>query len=73
MVMSAEDAIVGVVLTAIGILTICAVVVLKIWFGVMQCDARGQGFEDNKYGLMSGCMVKHEGRWLPLENIRGFD
>jgi hypothetical protein len=37
------------------------------------CTAKSVSFEDHDYGVFQGCMVKHNGRWLPLENIRGFD
>lgn len=38
-----------------------------------SCQQRTVSFEDSDYGIIMGCMVKHNGRWLPLENIRGFD
>lgn len=38
-----------------------------------QCTNRSVSFEAYEYKLFGGCMVKHKGRWLPLENIRGFD
>lgn len=37
------------------------------------CIEKSISFEDSQWGLISGCMVKHQGRWLPLDNIRGFD
>ena len=40
---------------------------------MLQCNAKAKSFEDHEYGLFSGCMVYHKDRWLPLENIRGFD
>ena len=39
----------------------------------MSCSTKGKSFEDVEYHLIGGCMVKHKGKWLPLENIRGFD
>ena len=38
-----------------------------------QCEAKSVSFEDHSFNLYSKCMVKHEGRWLPLDNIRGFE
>ena len=38
-----------------------------------SCSQRSISFKDHKYGVFSGCMVKHKERWIPLENIRGFD
>lgn len=40
---------------------------------VIACNDKGASFEDVEYRFFAGCMVKHKGRWLPLENIRGFD
>ena len=38
-----------------------------------SCDRKSISFEGHDFGMIQGCMVKHKGRWLPLENIRGFD
>lgn len=38
-----------------------------------SCDQRSVSFSDNKYGIFSGCMVKHNDKWIPLSNIRGID
>lgn len=37
------------------------------------CDTKAQSFEDHEYHFFGGCMVKHNGKWLPLDNIRGED
>ncbi len=37
------------------------------------CMEKSVSFSDSKYTILSGCMVKHKGKWLPLDNIRGFD
>ncbi|QGZ13108.1 hypothetical protein [Alteromonas phage XX1924] len=37
-----------------------------------KCDARAVSFDDSEYKLIAGCMVKRNGKWIPLENIRGF-
>lgn len=37
-----------------------------------SCRQRSVSFEDSRYGVFSKCMVKHNGKWLPLDNIRGF-
>ena len=59
----------GIILIVIGI------ILISIGFAMSaeSCDQRTVGFESHKYGIFSGCMVKHNGRWLPLDNIRGFD
>ena len=37
------------------------------------CFNKTESFEERKYYFFGGCMVKHKGKWLPLDNIRGFD
>lgn len=37
------------------------------------CESKGRSFEGVEYSITGGCMVKHQGKWLPLENIRGFN
>lgn len=43
------------------------------WAGSVACEAKTVSFENHEYGFFSGCMVIHHGRWIPLDNIRGFD
>lgn len=59
----------------IAICLTCLVVIFGFayWFSSAACDAKAVSFEANRFGVVSGCMVKHRGRWLPLNNIRGFD
>lgn len=59
---------------------ISAVVVLLVgaFYGIYAlertaCERQAVSFEDHKYDFFAGCMVKHKGRWIPLDNIRGFD
>ena len=61
-----------VMLVAFGGL-ICGVLLGAYAGANLACDQRAQSFESHEYGVFSGCMVLHRGRWLPLENIRGFD
>ena len=42
-------------------------------FSKAVCEEKAISFEDHRYSVLAGCMVKHDGKWLPLENIRGFD
>ncbi|WP_020209000.1 hypothetical protein [Gilvimarinus chinensis] len=46
---------------------------LNYGFGSYKCSAKGKSFDDSDYGPIQGCMVLHNDRWLPIENIRGFD
>ncbi len=38
-----------------------------------SCSQKAISFEEHRFGIFQGCMVKHNNKWLPLENIRGFD
>lgn len=44
-----------------------------LWIDSESCKAKAISFQAYTYGPIQGCMVKHKDRWLPLENIRGFD
>lgn len=44
-----------------------------IMYSQLSCEAKAISFEEHKFKIIGGCMVKHKGKWLPLENIRGFD
>lgn len=46
---------------------------LLYWVGSERCTQQSVSFEDHSFNLFSRCMVKHNGKWLPLENIRGFN
>ena len=56
-----------------GLGAIALVLYFAIWWAALSCEAKSVSFEDHNYMVISGCMVKHKGKWLPLENIRGFD
>ena len=59
-------------------LTIIGAVILAILFGIKlavnsyQCSQRAVSFDDSEFKVFAGCMVKRDGKWIPLENIRGF-
>jgi len=57
--------------TVIFISVLCTLTVLKI--DQHACIAKARSFEEIEWGPIQGCMVKHNDRWLPLENIRGFN
>ncbi len=62
----------------VKILLAILILIGLMWVGVYfikqeACNQRTVSFEDHRYGLFQGCMVKHNGKWLPLDNIRGFD
>ncbi len=52
---------------------IIAIVWGGVWFDEQSCLTKGRSFSDVEYSVIGGCMVNHNDRWLPLENIRGFD
>lgn len=59
----------------ISIIALVLVVVLYIasLFASASCYTKGQSFDEVRHSVIGGCMVRHKGKWLPLENIRGFD
>lgn len=42
-----------------------------IWFKAEQCDARWSDYQ-HEWGLVSGCRVKIDGRWVPADRVREF-
>ncbi len=60
------------ILELIIILTLIVIPVGLYFIKQERCEQKSISFEEHKYGFFSGCMVKHNGLWLPLENIRGF-
>jgi hypothetical protein len=43
------------------------------WLSARGCEQRAVSFAEHRWGYLSGCMVLHNGKWLPLDIIRGFD
>ena len=52
---------------------IIAIFVFMLVFRHVQCTSKSISFPEHEFSITGGCMVKHNGRWLPLENIRGFE
>lgn len=42
-----------------------------LWLSSVKCASRWEqsGFETS-YGPLQGCLVRHDGRWIPEENYR---
>jgi hypothetical protein len=57
----------------IGVFITALLLIPAYYFDKAKCESQSISFEDSRFGIIQGCMVKHEGKWLPLENIRGFD
>ena len=56
------------------VLTVIAVIIIAgVALSSASCKTRGQSFDDVEYSVIGGCMVKHHDKWLPIDNIRGFD
>jgi len=51
---------------------ILLIAVCVYFFKQEACNQKSISFEDHRFGIFSGCIVKHQGKWIPLENIRGF-
>ena len=60
-----------------AILIVCAVILALVYAAITldraSCQVKGQSFDSVEYSVIGGCMVKHHDKWLPLDNIRGFD
>ena len=52
--------------------TIIVIMVVSLGFKTYKCHTRAASFNEVEYRVVTGCMVKSQGRWLPLENIKGF-
>jgi len=51
-----------------------AMLLVSLYFILSHvCTKKSVSFEDHYFGFFEGCMVLHKERFLPLENIRGFD
>lgn len=37
---------------------------------VQTCKVKAQSFNHHEYKIIGGCMVEHEGKMVPLENVR---
>ncbi len=55
------------------ILVLAGLILGLIWHDKASCEAKAKSFVSVDWGPVQGCMVLHRGRWLPLENIRGFE
>ena len=61
--------------TEITVTTILIVILLVGAYFISKeaCNQKARSFSEHEFGIFQGCMVKHNNRWIPLENIRGFD
>ena len=47
---------------------------LAAWASYTTCHNRADLMEmPAEWGVLQGCMVKYNGKWLPLNNLRGID
>lgn len=56
-----------------GLVVVVIILAGSYWWELERCKQRAISFNGYQFGIIAGCMVKHNGRWLPLDNIRGFD
>ena len=72
-----DDAIEFVVfaLLMIGAVMLLAVVLVLLThpLSVRNCEVQGQSFEAAEYSFFGGCMVMHNGKWVPLKYWRAVD
>lgn len=51
------------------ILTASGLIYGAYLFEKAGCEVKGESFESVKYSFAGGCIVKHKGKWLPLDNL----
>jgi hypothetical protein len=52
-------------------LALCVIALVTIWFASAQCSSKATLMQvEHSYGPLQGCMVKVNGRWLPLQAVR---
>lgn len=50
---------------------ICAITSLCFYpLLVLECSEKGKSFDGTRFTFISGCMVMHHEKWIPLTNIR---
>lgn len=42
---------------------------LSYMFGANECHKKFHGFEETRYSVVEGCMVKYQNQWFPSETI----
>ena len=52
---------------------IAAFISTAIFLDSVACAAKSVSFDGHDYGPVQGCMVSHNGKWLPLSAIRAID
>jgi len=62
----------GLYLVSCGASIFVAILIGWLW-SWQKCESQTISFTLSSWGPIQGCMVLHKDRWLPLENIRGFD
>jgi hypothetical protein len=56
---------------AIGIAFIFAVLFASYAMKAAKCDAVASAMKTRgSYGILTGCMIEHDGAMIPLENLR---
>lgn len=62
---------------AVSIAAVCIIVIAiasyaaGVWWGGYKCGSRwGQSGMATSYGLVQGCLIQHDGRWIPEQNYR---
>lgn len=60
----------------VGVIVLLVVVVFSLpsLFSYYRCSTQAQFMgKQSDWGLMTGCMIKHKGEWIPLEKYRVVD
>lgn len=57
--------------TGFGVIAFIIIALLAVGWDAVSCSSqtKGIGFE-HKWDPISGCMIKKDDRWIPLDNYR---
>lgn len=52
------------------IVLILLILITGLWiFNDERCHIQAKSFDSYSFDVLGGCMVSHNGQWIPLDNI----
>jgi hypothetical protein len=63
-------------LTGLGFITIIATILIggawsALWIAEARCTSRAEMMRtSHQWSILTGCMINHDGQWVPLRNYR---
>lgn len=65
-----EDVLFGLAFTFLALVVVGGLLLLSAFFNNWSCSSRWSGTYQTEYGIMSGCRVKVDNKWMPERNLR---